>query len=367
MHKDDQMTPKERLAGFFSNKPIDRIPILPFVTSVSGKVAGMTHKEKRSCAKNQAKAQIACYERFGNDSISIEYGLHGIGIALGSKTNDPEDGVPAIIDHYLKNLKDLNCLDLSKVERKNDPWNQLNYDAYNICMDECGDEVGASLSIHGPITAEGSIYPVEKLLRSTRKEPQRVHELLRFSTDAIKIVMKDFLEIGAGISLCDPMASGTLIDRKTYREFVLPYTKEIVDYVHSFGKSLTYHVCGDTSHMTLDLVESGCNMLSIDNRVSLKETKKLVGDKLPIVGNVDPVEVMMLGSIEDVYKAVRCCIEDAYDSPKGYLLSTGCGIPINSPIENIDALMDAGRKYGKWPININNFDEEEKIIKSTVK
>ena len=111
MHKDDQMTPKERLAGFFSNKPIDRIPILPFVTSVSGKVAGMTHKEKRSCAKNQAKAQIACYERFGNDSISIEYGLHGIGIALGSKTNDPEDGVPAIIDHYLKNLKDLNCLD----------------------------------------------------------------------------------------------------------------------------------------------------------------------------------------------------------------------------------------------------------------
>ena len=148
---------------------------------------------------------------------------------------------------------------------------------------------------------------------------------------------------------------------------MLPYTKEIVDYVHSFGKSLTYHVCGDTSHMTLDLVESGCNMLSIDNRVSLKETKKLVGDKLPIVGNVDPVEVMMLGSIEDVYKAVRCCIEDAYDSPKGYLLSTGCGIPINSPIENIDALMEAGRKYGKWPININNFDEEEKIIKSTVK
>ena len=104
MHKDDQMTPKERLAGFFSNKPIDRIPILPFVTSVSGKVAGMTHKEKRSCAKNQAKAQIACYERFGNDSISIEYGLHGIGIALGSKTNDPEDGVP-----LLKKIKSPRC------------------------------------------------------------------------------------------------------------------------------------------------------------------------------------------------------------------------------------------------------------------
>lgn len=358
MHKDDQMTPKERLAGFFSGKPIDRIPALPFVTSVSGKVAEITHKEKRSCAKNQAQAQIACYERFGNDSISIEYGLHGVGIALGSKTNDPEDGLPAIIDHYLKNLKDLSSLDLSKIERKNDPWYQLNYDAYHICMEKYGHEVGASLSIHGPITAAGSIYPVEKLLRSIRKEPEKVHELLRFSTDATKIVMKDFLEAGSGISLCDPIASGTLIDKKTYREFVLPYTKEIVDYVHSFGKSLTYHVCGETSHMTLDLVESGCNMLSIDNRVSLFDTKKLVGDRLPIVGNVDPVEVMMLGSKEDVYAGVKKCIEDGYDSPKGYLLSTGCGIPINTPIENIDAFMAAARKYGKWPINSDNFKEE---------
>lgn len=356
MHKDDQMTPRERSAAFFSGKEIDRIPTMPFVTSISGKVVGMTFREKTSCAKNHANAQIACYKRFGNDGISIEYGLHGVGTALGSKTNNPEDSVPAIIDHYLKNLNDLNCLDLSKVERKNDPWLQLNYDAYNIALDECGDEVEPSFSMCGPITAAGSLYPVEKLLRSIRKEPERVHELLRFSTDALKIVMQDFLKAGSDVSLCDPIASGTLIDKKTYREFVLPYTKELIDYVHENGRTVAYHVCGDTSHMTLDLVATGCDMLSIDNKVSLLDTKKLVGDRLPIVGNVDPVEAIMLGSEEDVYRAVKNCIKDGYDSPKGYLLSTGCGIPINSPIENIDAMMSAARKYGKWPINPNNFE-----------
>ncbi|MPM76212.1 hypothetical protein SDC9_123209 [bioreactor metagenome] len=90
-----------------------------------------------------------------------------------------------------------------------------------------------------------------------------------------------------------------------------------------------------------------------------------MGDRLPIVGNVDPVEIMMLGSVEDVYAGVKKCIEEAYDSPKGYLLSTGCGIPINSPIENIDAFMGAARKYGKWPINSDNF-KEEILAKSTL-
>ena len=107
MHKDDQMTPKERMAGFFSGKDIDRIPILPFVTAVSGKAIGMTHREKRSSAENLFKCQSACYERFGHDSISVEYGLHGIGTAMGSVTNNPENNVPAIMDHYLKNLNDL--------------------------------------------------------------------------------------------------------------------------------------------------------------------------------------------------------------------------------------------------------------------
>ena len=38
MHKDDQMTPNERMAGFFSGEEIDRLPAMPFTVSVAGKV-----------------------------------------------------------------------------------------------------------------------------------------------------------------------------------------------------------------------------------------------------------------------------------------------------------------------------------------
>ena len=87
MHKDDQMTPLERSAAMARGEEIDRTPIMPFFVTGAGKVAGMTHREKRSSAKNQAAAQIACYERFGHDSLTIEYGLHAIGAAPVSYTH----------------------------------------------------------------------------------------------------------------------------------------------------------------------------------------------------------------------------------------------------------------------------------------
>jgi uroporphyrinogen decarboxylase len=355
MHKEDQMTPNERLAGFFAGTEIDRLPTMPFLVSVAGKVAGMTHREKRSCAKNQAEAQIVCYEKYGHDGLTIEYGLHGIGHACGSRWNDPEDGVPAIIDHKLKKLDDLKELDLEMVRRQNDPWFQLNYEACQICTDRVGDEVGVNISTPGPFTAASSLYPVEKLLKATRKQPEKVHELMRFVTDAIKIVIEEFNKIGGGTFLCDPIASGNIVKKKEYREFVLPYTKEISDYVHSLNKGMGYHICGDTTSITEDMLEAGCDMLSVDTKVPLSYAKEVAGSKVPIIGNVDPINIMMLGTQEEVTENLKQNLRDCWDSPKGYIVSTGCDIPINSPLENIDTFMDGVRKYAKYPLNPENF------------
>lgn len=356
MHPQDKMIPKERMGAYLSGKSVDRVPILPFITAVSGKAAGMSHKAKRSSAQNMAACQIACYRRFGHDSVSIEYGLHGVGTCMGSLTNDPENNVPAIIDHYLKDLDHLeDMLSLEKVSINNDPWSARCFEAMQIMQKEIGDEVGLSIAPPGPFTAASSLFPVAKLLRATQKAPEKVHKLLRFTTDALKIIANEYVGAGAGFSICDPVASGSILSKKAYCEFVQPYTKELIDHVHALGKGVTYHVCGNTSTLTEELVNTGCNVLSIDNRVSLEDTRKRVGHLLPIMGNVDPVDTMMLGKPAQVEDAVRSCFAAAYDSPKKYMLSTGCGIPIEAPIENIDAFMAAGRKYGAFPLDPENF------------
>ena len=74
---------------------------------------------------------------------------------------------------------------------------------------------------------------------------------------------------------------------------------------------------------------------------------------------IGPNAIIAAGSVvtKDVEENVKECFRQGYDNPKKYILSTGCGIPIDSPVENIDAFMAAGRKYGKWPLNPDLFKQ----------
>ena len=52
MHKDDQMTPMERLGAFMNGQPMDRIMAMPVICSMSASVVGQTHAWKRQSADN---------------------------------------------------------------------------------------------------------------------------------------------------------------------------------------------------------------------------------------------------------------------------------------------------------------------------
>jgi uroporphyrinogen decarboxylase len=353
MHKDDQMTPNERMEAFMTGKEMDRILTMPILVSVAHRVYGMTHKEKRSSALYQAEAQIACYERYGNDIMIIEYGLHGIGTAIGTEMTDPEDSVPAIQNHILRDLSDIDSLDFSKTSKEKDPWLKSNLEACEICMDKMGKEVPTGVLISGPFTAAASVYPVELILRATKKDPENLHKLLRLCTDSLKEIYADFIKTGAIIIQCDPIASGTLLRQKQYQEFVKPYATELNEVIQKAGGINTYHICGDSSKITEDMVDTGCNMLSVDNIVDLEKIKELVGDKVPILGNIDPVGILLHGDREGIHLAVKEAIRKAYDSPSGYILASGCDMTQNVPLENIEYFMEAARKYGKYPLDKN--------------
>jgi uroporphyrinogen decarboxylase len=64
---------------------------------------------------------------------------------------------------------------------------------------------------------------------------------------------------------------------------------------------------------------------------------------------------MLLGTPLDVEQDVKECLRKTYDNPKGYVLSLGCGLPYDAPPENIHALVEAARKFGKYPLDPERF------------
>ncbi len=96
------------------------------------------------------------------------------------------------------------------------------------------------------------------------------------------------------------------------------------------GSTGTLHICGRSKEIWDDMVQTGMSNLSLDNCESLLEAKMAVGDQVVISGNVPPVNVMHVGPKESIIQFTKACIRDAHDNPKGFILSTGCQIPLGT-------------------------------------
>ena len=82
----------------------------------------------------------------------------------------------------------------------------------------------------------------------------------------------------------------------------------------------------------------------------LQETKKQVGDKICLKGNISPFE-LQLASPQEVENMVIDRIKAGAPNG-GYILSTCDMITQETPIENVYALVKAAKKFGKYPITI---------------
>ena len=88
-----------------------------------------------------------------------------------------------------------------------------------------------------------------------------------------------------------------------------------------------FHICGDTTKLLETFPEMGIRGVSIDSAVDIAVAKDLVGDKLSIMGNVSPIEILR-GTPESIEQAVIDCFRKCWDNPRGFTIAPGCDIPV---------------------------------------
>ncbi|HEX9063339.1 MAG TPA: uroporphyrinogen decarboxylase family protein, partial [Clostridia bacterium] len=183
------------------------------------------------------------------------------------------------------------------------------------------------------------------------------HKLLQHVNNCTIEFIKEVSKLGVSIGIGDPTASGSLISPRQFREFAYPYLKELTDVITEYGAPAPQlHICGNTKKIWHLMADTGAGALSLDDVIDIEDAKKEVGDRIVLVGNVRPTMTMYLGTSEDVVENVKENLRKAYDSKKGYILSLGCGLPIKTKPENVHAFIDAARKYGRYPLNPENFN-----------
>ncbi len=345
------MTPKERIVAFSKGEEIDRIICVPDMGVTMAPFIGVTARDYYHSAQLMADLEIALFKRLRHDGVSISTSLRGVAEAMGSKVGYPEYGISYLIEPAINSIDEIESLKV--VDPLKDGNLPTLLEAIKLTRDALMDEVDVGAAMSGPFSVAASVVGTENLLKWMIKYPKKVHTLMDIVAESNNRYIEEVAKLGVSIGFADPVSSTSLISPKQFREFSLPALRKNINKIkEKTGGAPGIHICGKSKELWEDVVNAGISNFSIDNAEDLEEAKNIMGDRVVITGNVPPVDIVYRGNKEAIFKSVKECIKKGHDSKKGYILSTGCQIPMHTPIENIEMFMEAGKTYGKYPIDL---------------
>ncbi len=344
----DNQTSLGRVLSYLKGEAPQRVAAMPLILNHAARVLGVSVGQYNRDGKIMGAAHVAAWKKYHHDLILIFSTTSTLAEAMGTKMKFFEEDAPQIEEPFIKQHSDISKVkvpDFSKDGRL-----PVYLEATEICVAEVGSEVVVSTVFGGPFTTAAALYPVELLTRDLIRDPKWVHQLLEICTQAGIKFIDEILKRKALPVIVEPIGSGSLVSPRHFHEFVAPYLKRLADHVHKNGGGLpaALHICGKTTPNWKSMLEADFDIWSLD-AVDLGEAKKAVGHRVVLIGNVTPAN-MLKNSAEEVDAEARSVCEKMGDM-RGFILGSGCEVPINTPPENVEALVNAARKYGRFDNN----------------
>ena len=141
-----------------------------------------------------------------------------------------------------------------------------------------------------------------------------------------------------------------LIAPDHFTEFFIDPFGKMVQGFKSMGFPVIMHNDGRIWDMLDGLVDTGIsayNPVEKGAGMDLKKVKERYKGKLCCIGNVDNKITLVSGSVEDVIAETKECLEIGMPGG-GYILSSDHSYHDDIPLENIYALIETAKKYGKY-------------------
>ncbi len=135
-------------------------------------------------------------------------------------------------------------------------------------------------------------------------------------------------------------AAASLVGPGIYRSFVWPHERRLVDAIHAMGALVRLQICGNSRRPVEPMAALGADIMDLDHPVDLAAARVAAGAAQIILGNVDPVAVVMQAGPETVTEALASCHRNA---GARWIVGAGCEIPPVTPVGNVDAMVAYAR------------------------
>ncbi len=334
------MNSYQRVHAVLYGKIPDRVPCMPMTREWASKQVGLSLSDVIDNPQKYVYSQYFCARELGYDSVSDLNAVNAEAEAMGCRLKDNDISVQTpVIDDYTADLGRIHIADPAKDGRL-----PVIIEGVKRSRELCGGEKAIVGYVQAPFRAAAMVRGVERFLKDCLRDRENVLKLLEIVTCNQIIYGTSLVHAGADIvEISDPMSSGDVVLKKQYRELGFAYSRRLVRALKMAGALIIHHACGDTTDR-LDLFkELGADALSLDQAVDMEEARKIVGNSVTLFGNVSPL-VLLNGSALEVKRAAESCIEKAGGNGS-FILSSGCLISVDTPIENMKAMVDTAKAH----------------------
>jgi [methyl-Co(III) methanol-specific corrinoid protein]:coenzyme M methyltransferase len=339
------LTPRERVLKLFRREKIDYIPVFSGMGNITVhglEKYGWRFAEIHTDARKMASMAASTFELFGFECAVVPFDLAVEAEALGSKANYYPHATdilyPTISEHPAEKVEDLHLnipSDLSRAGRI-----PLVAEALRLLKKEVGEQVAIGAHVLGPYTLAGQLLDLSQLAKAAFKKADLVGALLNSLAGVLIDIIRIYREAGADYITVREMGAGPdILSPRIFQSLIMPPLKKIFAEIDS---PKVLHICGNTNDVIEQMALCGADVLSVEKKNNVAETRRKLGPDALIFGELDAYGVLVQGTPDQVEGAVKEAIDAGVNA-----VWPGCDIWPMAPKANMEMLITAGRKYGK--------------------
>jgi MtaA/CmuA family methyltransferase len=319
------------------------VPTGPLAVHFCAQFAGATLRQYSTDARVLAESVVRYYERFRPNAGWLSADTWVSAEAMGARVGSVDEHQPlgGWGGPWVRSARDIDRLPSP------DPSTQGRYPILLEALQRIVQALGRDVFVVAcfdqyPFSLAAALLGVNEIMLNVVEDRPLVEALMERCLE-FSVAYARALDRAGPDLLSGGDSPAALLGPRLYREVAWPFERRVIRALKaSTATPVSLHICGDALPFLPDMALSGADVLEIDHKVDLRRACEIVGPAVALWGNLDPVAVLAQGPPEQVRAQAQAAVAAARAARHSrFVLSSGCTLAVETPVENLDALLRA--------------------------
>jgi uroporphyrinogen decarboxylase len=257
-----------------------------------------------------------------------------------------EHGIPVPVGHPVKNFAELKHFKPPVPGRED-------LDLLDMAVNRFNGQKATFWLMRGVFVRSWRLIGMTNYMTRLYTDPEFLHALAKMMMEFSFAQLDLLVDAGLDVLVIEDdiaMDHGPMLSLEHFKEFINHYNRQIVERAHQKGLKVVRHSDGNLWSLLDVLLKTGydgINPLEPQAGMLMAEVKAYCGDKICLLGNIDSVDLLPNGNVEEVEQAVIHTIKDGAAGGGLIICSSNSLHPGVNP-ENCISMFQAVRKYGQY-------------------